>query len=673
VALNLWKIGGQPTSYNPMATNFTTYGVPLNIGDYKLTIKAKSSNSSTIKVYTNNNSFTQKTVISPNSATYEFSFTNLITQNFFIQDFDGKGIIIDSIELVQKPLPKLTLNGLDGFLSGKWTIDNKFTVIDDETLYFDGSTLSASSYATFDFDTIIGQTYVLSFAIPTPNINNMWDVRSLPLDTSYGNTATGQTSFSFTATSVRARVRARVNIGAVSYYFKRPMLNLGSIPAPYSRKTGDKMMLPIAKKNLFNMTSAKNGGFASATGVYSSTYVTAICSEDYYEINTSKDYFVSRDGSLDALQVYYYDLNKTYLTREYSFNSGFKLGNGSNNGASGTVGGLKPSNAKYIRLMCGNDSTKIQFEEGTVATSYEPYTLQANKRPKKATVKARTGLAFNGTSDYFQLPSMTMDSVEIECLIDSVQTISSAVLFHGGGKLIRIDGVFSGIDAIFVNGITQSGAIVRGNRSKIKVNFTDTPRINSIFSTTSALSFLKGTLYKVTCYLGNQIVAQYDFENPSNIVGTSVLQKAVNLVPNFEDTRWSLHPSTQVLGKDVLRLNAAQSFLISYITLDVVPNKTYTVNCFHSGEFTIRSGNSYNGSTIYGASIDYSIPISDKGTFTVPNDVNQITLRLANRSLTGTFDFIRPQLYALSGNEGTLNGTPTPSNKPNKRILYNKR
>jgi hypothetical protein len=33
MAINLWKIGGKPTSYNPLPTGYTN-GVVLEIGDY---------------------------------------------------------------------------------------------------------------------------------------------------------------------------------------------------------------------------------------------------------------------------------------------------------------------------------------------------------------------------------------------------------------------------------------------------------------------------------------------------------------------------------------------------------------------------------------------------------------------------------------------------------------
>jgi hypothetical protein len=42
MALNLWKIGGKPTSYNPLPTGYTNGVVPMKLDYIKYHFKAKS-------------------------------------------------------------------------------------------------------------------------------------------------------------------------------------------------------------------------------------------------------------------------------------------------------------------------------------------------------------------------------------------------------------------------------------------------------------------------------------------------------------------------------------------------------------------------------------------------------------------------------------------------------
>jgi hypothetical protein len=57
---------------------------------------------------------------------------------------------------------------------------------------------------------------------------------------------------------------------------------------------------------------------------------------------------------------------------------------------------------------------------------------------------------------------------------------------------------------------------------------------------------------------------------------------------------------------------------------------------------------------------------------TTKPDTVRIGVELTNVS-TGTFDFSKIQLYALSGAEGTINGTPTSARKQSRRTQYAKR
>jgi hypothetical protein len=591
---------------------------------------------------------------------YEITFNISLAQYFYIVDHVNTGdIIIDSIELVQKPLPKLTINGVDGFTSGKWTIDNKFTVIDDETLYFDGSTLSVSAYATFDFDTAVGQSYVLSFANPTPNSSTIWDVRTLPVDGSYGSTSTGQTSFSFTATTNRTRIRARVNVGAVAHYYKRPMLNVGLSPVPYSRKTGDRMVLPTPKKNLFNKLTASADGFRVDAGTGTVLTSSGNSYSDWITIKPNTRYTASNLnilGDATGHHCAFYDVNKTYISGVVSSSL------------------TSPSNAVYLRISFTTSlKDLVQLEEGNTATSYEPYNVQLNKKPNHAIAKERSGMAFNGVTDYLQLPSMTMDSIEIDCLVDSAQPSSDYRILDARPGLAT--GYFNtgntGFDFMYVDGVLKPNKLYtdvpKNVRTKVKVvsNTAFTDDIN-VFGTGSISQKLKGTLYKVTCYLNGGVVAQYDFENPSNVVGNTVLPKADNLIPSFEDPRWTLHVNTQVLGKNVLRLNSTGSNQSSFIDLPAQPNEVYY------GQMLVNTGDVFiRIRDINNTQIDTFWPTLTKKT--LPANAASLRIEMRNIGAVGTFDFAIPKLFKLDGKEATLNGTPVQLNKSIKRTLYAKR
>jgi hypothetical protein len=556
VALNLWKIGGKLTSYNPLPIGAININL-TNIGDYRVIVKARSLTNGTILTLQWDDGGSQKELKSISLTTttveYVWDFTTDKPCPFYVIRGSGTpDIIIDSIELVQKPLPKLTLNGVDGFLSGKWSsITSQSTVIDDETLIF-------NSPLTFQetrllVNVVRGQTY--TFKTENSDSNGRYYITDSG-STIIANAVTVGSTLTFTPQVDAIQIRfGNYSVINTPIIFKRPMLNLGSAPAPYSRKTGDKMVLPVAKGN----------------GVY-----------------------------------------------------------------------------------------------------------QVNKLPKKSIVKARTGLSFNGTSDYLQLPSMTTDSVEIDCLIDSTQPTSVPYFLDARTGLANSyfrteatgkDSWDIGWSQVLLNGIVQisnSTTFPRNQRIKIK-SIATTPFADdlTIFANNGGTSRMKGTLYKVTCYLGGQIVAQYDFENPSNIVGTNVLQKGVNLIPNFDDTRWNLHANAQVLGRNMLRLNATGANQVSTFDVDVTPNTNY-LGVSQQGRFAVTN---MAGSIITGASYN-NIGVK---TFNSGNNT-KLRLYLSSESATsGTFDFIKPQLYALSGNEGTLNGTPIQSNKRNKRLMYAKR
>jgi hypothetical protein len=554
MSLNYWKLGGQPTSYSPLSGSPFVPVLPNT--DYVLTLYARSASNGRLQLNTQGVGLAIQSLISQRTF-YTFNLKPTQTQLYFT-DLDSKGdIIIDSIELVQKPLPKLTLNGVDGFSSGKWIIHPRATVLDDTTLSTD-ATDAWQSTALYNVPVIGGKSYYFSAYVTSSGgaqsglLIGWYDANGTNLNpgNSWGcvSTSSAEVMVTGSLTAPNTAVRASILVSSSAsgiFKVRQPVMNLGSL-VPYSRKTGDKMVLPVAKGN----------------GAY-----------------------------------------------------------------------------------------------------------QVNKLPKKSIVKARTGLSFNGTSDYLQLPSMTMDNVEIDCLIDSTQ-------FNGSWHRL-IDVSSSSAYYFITNNFAFYGTKLSMLSGGISIGTRSTVRLSAnIYSsdTVSLFGFgggdsVKGTLYKVTCYLNNQIVAQYDFEKPSNIVGTSVLQNAKNLIPNFEDVRWNLHANTQVYGKDLLRLNATTEYQASRVLIDVLPNTSYSfVRNNTQGLVYIQKQNALGGV------ISNTNPTNNTvWNFTTDANVSKLLISYDNGTTLGTFDFIRPQLYQLDGTEGTLNGTPIPLKKSRKRSMYAKR
>ncbi|WP_066317000.1 hypothetical protein [Bacillus sp. FJAT-29814] len=288
---------------------------------------------------------------------------------------------------------------------------------------------------------------------------------------------------------------------------------------------------------------------------------------------------------------------------------------------------------------------------------------------KRANQKAKIGIFFNGVTDYLQLPSMTMDAIEIECLIDSNQDF---------GRWKYIVDCRNGLNNAWYyiptsNGAAltgselsvESGGLTYGQRSKVRLKakqaFTDDV---TVFANYKGLEGTKGTLYKVTCYLNGQIVAQYDFENPNNIVGDKVLLNAKNLIPSFDDQRWNLHSNFKVLGSNVGRLDASGTWQNSSIRLPVKRNSNYIA--------LMSNESSDNGIIVKDSSDSIQIrAINKSASFSVGNN-NEVVFILSN-AITRSHDFIKPQLYELTGKEATIVGKPTQLLKAPKRVLYAKR
>lgn len=456
MAINLWEAEGKPTAYNPLPLS-TVNRVYVGIGDYTITFKANSPTKSLLKVGDiGEQDLNQTLTLTNDFKSYTFTFKSSMYQQIYLYDLNSvSDIIIEDIKLVEKPLGVATINGVDGFLSGKWVsvYPATTTFIDDETVQLEvltnGTTYTIDNYInvlpnttyTLKADKGIGTGgYVIRKDDGSVNYVNSQDIDSL------GKTFTTDS----TTTRIYLRLFNRVSIEGEKHVIKRPMLNLGSTPAPYEKKRGERMVLPVAKKNLYMGFKVHPFSTSASVDVISDTKM--IYTPDV----------VNRNGSV-LLNV------KPNTNYHVSFSAiSATIGNGRvaiwNEEVTSPLVGYMPNNFTFnsgnrhrIRLYIRNESViepitfeNIQLEEGTTATPFEPYAVQVNEKvkmlvPKKNLIKPFTEWALHPNAKVIspyelELNSPTLNSESfIDCPVVEGQTyyLNHAVLGSEGRIFIR--------------------------------------------------------------------------------------------------------------------------------------------------------------------------------------------------------------------------------------------
>lgn len=699
MALNLWKIGGQPVSYSPLPLGMTNY-VTVTNNIFILSVRAKSNSNNKLAV--TNNTAVQLTT---DFATYTFTVDCTAMASPIVRLYDNNqtgDIIIDSISLVQKPLSKLTINGIDGFLSGKWTLNSNCQVVNDSTLILNATALYQ------DADLTVNVLPNTNYTFSINGNGKVWIRDSSSGSWNYVNSGNAGTTYSFTTTSAATTILIRLeNISATGVYtFSNLMLNLGSVPAPFEPKRGDKMMLPAPKKNLFNLKTAFDGQAVTYdTGILVSA---SASTTDFIPISPNTNYVRSTSET-----VVFYDSSKQYISS-----------------AQYATTFTTPSNAYFIRAnFKTSDKYIFQIEKGTTATSYTPYAVQENKKPQRITT-ATKGLSFNGVVDAITFPDASdlhLSNVSIETWVnlnllkdfevilhkgegasltqidyalwvyasgncsfitgDGTQTNSVSIASLPINQWVHVVGTFDGtISNIYLNGVLMA-TYSRTITLKQSTNNLYIGRYSSTnyASPNGAIKYVK--IYDRSLspsevnsvYDGSPIidglVRSIDFTNTNNIIGNMVAPNAHNLIPKFEDNGWSLHQNAKVLGKDVLHLDATTGNQDSFISIPCLPNTTYiyTMSEFVKLGSRMRIGiNDGNGA--FGTYICESNSSSLYGSFTTNATTTSLTISLINDIATAQpYDFISPQLYQLNGQEGTIHGTPIQLNAYAARKLYSKR
>jgi hypothetical protein len=276
-------------------------------------------------------------------------------------------------------------------IDSKWTFHPNTTLINDDSFKLDAT--NSFQQATLWVDVLPGTTYI--WAMEQVNrqyvYSHEYDVNGNKvkdvLFTTMGGL--GMTTRTFTTGPVTRKLmfnllNSTTDIG--TYVFTRPMFNMGGVPAPYSKKTGDRMALPVvAGKNLLDYRLQRlNGSQVFFNGEYF-TKTNNSGFDGYYDmpVKEGEKYTFSCTGyaavstSLARMSIACMTGSTIVTASEIVFTNNFTP---TRKSVSMTV----PAGATFLRIYVIADKgtaffKDLQLERGlTPATPYEPYRLRMN-------------------------------------------------------------------------------------------------------------------------------------------------------------------------------------------------------------------------------------------------------------------------------------------------------
>ena len=215
-------------------------------------------------------------------------------------------------------------------------------------------------------------------------------------------------------------------------------------------------------------------GFISVSSGANQNSLTHVRTKDYFTFDIAKNYYISSD-SIDTsatISWYFYDENKNFISRFVSYKNR-TIGT---SGCQVTI----PTNTVFFRLavLTTDVNIKVQIEEGTTATEYEPYgykipivNLGKNllSYPYNFTTRTENGLTFTDNGD----GSITINGTATiqtgfmfrNQILDVIDKTKAYVLSGGedGNVVLRIE---------FYNGTTWKNLVNTGNDGRAIIDFT---------------------------------------------------------------------------------------------------------------------------------------------------------------------------------------------------------
>ena len=142
--------------------------------------------------------------------------------------------------------------------------------------------------------------------------------------------------------------------------------NQGTGTFTYGSEISNTYELNLKSKNLLDENLLEPGSINESTGKNnndSGVLNTRVRTKDFIPVESNQSYTLSCIlPSSNWLIFYFYDENKAFINSK------------ANNSSTGIYTRTTPSNCKYIRIVVASKSaTNIQLEQGSTATTYEPY------------------------------------------------------------------------------------------------------------------------------------------------------------------------------------------------------------------------------------------------------------------------------------------------------------
>jgi hypothetical protein len=221
------------------------------------------------------------------------------------------------------------------------------------------------SYRTSNFILVKPNTTYYKTQTGSPR-TKFYDKNKQVLDTStYQDISVGAGAGSFTTPNNAVYFRFSFPIsGGSAVDINTIQLEQGSTATTYEEHKEQDFPISLSSRNLINTSDTKNAFLNVSTGTIatSESWITNWSFTNHIKINGDK--ITLSFGEINTFQskIGYYNANKEYISGvEGSYTSGTTF----------TVA----TNTKYIRFNYRNNvgATNIQLEEGTTATSYQPY------------------------------------------------------------------------------------------------------------------------------------------------------------------------------------------------------------------------------------------------------------------------------------------------------------
>lgn len=194
MAINLWTSSGLPSGYSPLPTGWGNALLNLPRKEYVISFRAKSATGKTAIIGLKDIKLTSE--MTTYSYEVNFSATNF---HFYYDGASGASdIIIEDIVLIEKPLGKATLNGLDGFGKVKDGMTGKIYVLTDFKNKIQGSTVE-NPHSAF--------TVLTNVWSPPTSTTGRWDWSNAQLAYDQISTLNGTTkSISMNTSGYRAGI-----------------------------------------------------------------------------------------------------------------------------------------------------------------------------------------------------------------------------------------------------------------------------------------------------------------------------------------------------------------------------------------------------------------------------------------------------------------------------------